>query len=120
MKKLLSLGVAAAVFTGAALAAAGSASAFPYPPGPPPPHKHYKHYGHPAPAPFFFGFSFGPNLFYQPYMYQPYYVQPRVYGGNWNLHVSWCLDHYRTYNPHTNTYFRKVGVAAVCVSPFSY
>lgn len=117
MKKLLALGVAATVAAGVALATSGSALAFPPgPPGPPPPHKHFRHG---PPAPFFFGFSFGPGIFYQPYTVQPYYA-PRVYGSNWDAHVAWCLDHYRTYNPRTNTYFRKVGVPAVCVSPFGY
>lgn len=50
---------------------------------------------------------------------------PRYYGGyyggyhrGYDPHVAWCFDHYRTYNPATNTYFRRPGVPAVCYSPY--
>ena len=71
-----------------------------------------------------FGLGFGlgtllaPN--YYPYQYSypyPYYGQ-RYYGGYNSAHVQWCLNHYRTYNPATNTYFIRRGVPAVCHSPF--
>ncbi len=47
--------------------------------------------------------------------YRPYHHR---YYGRYSPHVAWCLDHYRTYNPATNTYFRKRGVPAVCYSPY--
>ncbi len=46
---------------------------------------------------------------------------PRHYYGGYRAyspHVAWCLSHYRTYNPATNTYFRKPGVSAVCYAPY--
>ncbi len=68
-----------------------------------------------------------PNYYYPPppygyYGYQPYYAKPyyngRYYGGPYSAHVEWCLSRYRTYNPATNTYFRRAGVPAVCYSPY--
>ncbi len=55
--------------------------------------------------------------------YYGYPPPPRYYGTyrhfrGYSPHVAWCLDRYRTYNPATNTYFRKPGVPAVCRSPF--
>ncbi len=49
-----------------------------------------------------------------------YYGYPRPYGyyRGYSPHVQWCLNHYRTYNPATNTYFRRPGVPAVCYSPY--
>jgi hypothetical protein len=48
------------------------------------------------------------------------YPPPRRYGyyRGYSPHVSWCLSHYRTYNPATNTYFARAGVPAVCYSPY--
>ena len=48
------------------------------------------------------------------------YPPPRPYGfyRGYSPHVSWCLSHYRTYNPATNTYFARPGVPAVCYSPY--
>jgi hypothetical protein len=43
---------------------------------------------------------------------------PRIYAGT-NPHVAWCMR-YRTYNPATNTYFVRRGVAKACVSPYPY
>lgn len=45
---------------------------------------------------------------------------PRYYGyyRGYSPHVAWCLSHYRTYNPATNTYFARRGVPAVCYSPY--
>lgn len=43
---------------------------------------------------------------------------PRHYYGGYSPHAAWCLDRYRTYNPATNTYFRRAGVPAVCYSPY--
>ena len=62
-------------------------------------------------------FGFFPNVgvipdYVEPYPYYPYYLS--------NPHIAWCLAHYRTYNPATNTFFIRRGVPAVCVSPYSY
>ncbi len=35
----------------------------------------------------------------------------------WNEHAAWCSARYRTYNPATDTYFKRRGVAARCISP---
>ncbi len=52
--------------------------------------------------------------------YPPPPPPPRYYGGyrDYDPHVAWCLGHYRTYDPATNTYFRRPGVPAVCYSPY--
>ena len=55
------------------------------------------------------------------YYYYGYPPPPRYYGGYYrgsSPHVAWCANHYRTYNPATNTYFAKPGVPAVCYSPY--
>ncbi len=54
------------------------------------------------------------------YGYRYGYPPPRPYGyyRGYSPHVSWCLSHYRTYNPATNTYFARPGVPAVCYSPY--
>ncbi len=52
--------------------------------------------------------------YYYYYGYPP--PPPRYYRAN--PHVTWCSHRYRTYNPATNTYFRKPGVPAVCYSPY--
>ncbi len=49
---------------------------------------------------------------------RPYDRYPHYRRSYYNSHVQWCLDHYRTYNPATNTYFRKPGVPAACYSPY--
>ena len=55
---------------------------------------------------------------YRPYPgpYYGYYGRPYYRG--YNPHVAWCLSHYRTYNPATNTYFIRRGVPATCYSPY--
>ena len=55
---------------------------------------------------------------HRPFVYPRVY--PRVYSYRWSRHVQWCSWRYKTYNPATNTYFRKKGVPAVCRSPYSY
>jgi hypothetical protein len=88
----------------------------------PPPH-HHPQPGYYA-APFFFGTLFGLALT-QPY-YAPYPPPPPpppypYYAyGYYSPHVQWCMAHYKTYNPATNTYFIKPRVPAVCVSPYPY
>ncbi len=51
--------------------------------------------------------------------YPPAYPRPPVYGSGWSAHVAWCQARYRTYNPATNTYFIRIGVPAVCNSPYA-
>jgi hypothetical protein len=35
-------------------------------------------------------------------------------------HIQWCYSRYRTYDHHSNTFVRRGGHRAHCVSPFSY
>ena len=44
-------------------------------------------------------------------------INNSYYGGG-SAHVEWCREHYRTYNPQTNTYFAGGGVARTCNSPY--
>ncbi len=39
-------------------------------------------------------------------------------GRNWNRHVRWCLDRYRSYNPQTNRFLSSSGYFRVCRSPY--
>ena len=75
----------------AGLAAAAAASQHRY---------DYDHYYYGYPPPRYYGYGY------------------RGYYRGYSPHVAWCLDHYRTYNPATNTYFRRPGVPAVCYSPY--
>ena len=34
-------------------------------------------------------------------------------------HVEWCLDHYRSYNPRTDTWVSYSGVVHECISPYA-
>ena len=61
-----------------------------------------------------YGYRYGYGYGYPPPPPRRYY---RYYRGP-SPHVSWCLSHYRTYNPATNTYFARPGVPAVCYSPY--
>ncbi len=45
----------------------------------------------------------------------PIVVHPRRHG--WSRHVRWCLNHYASYNPHTNIYFSSFGPRH-CDSPY--
>ena len=112
MKKIAALGLAAAMAVGA-LSVSGAASAKPWPPHPPYPmhHNWHPHSNFYVGTPFFLGFSFGPQYRYV----RPY---PNYSVSYSNLHVEWCLNRYRTYNPATNTFFIRKGVPAVCVSPY--
>jgi hypothetical protein len=116
MKKIIALGLAAAVATTAVVAVSSEASAQPWMH----PHPHYQQpYNHRH-----FGYGFGgPSLFFgfgSPNYYQPdyYYAPPPPYGYYSNDHVQWCLQAYRTYNQRTDTYHPRAGVTAVCVAPF--
>jgi hypothetical protein len=126
MRKLIAMGLAAALAAASAMVASAPAEAW---------HWGYGHgwgYGwrgySPGPS---VGFSLrGPNFrlgfaapvypryAYPRYRYDPYpRYRVRVAGGS---HVAWCSARYRTYNPATNTYFRRVGVPAVCHSPYRW
>lgn len=39
-------------------------------------------------------------------------------GGYGSRHVEWCLDHYRSYNPRTNTWVSYSGNVNECNSPY--
>ena len=39
-------------------------------------------------------------------------------GGYGNRHVEWCFDHYRSYNPRTNTWVAYSGQVNRCNSPY--
>lgn len=39
-------------------------------------------------------------------------------GGYGNRHVQWCLDHYRSYNPRSNTWVSYSGAVRQCISPY--
>ena len=75
-------------------------------------HAYHNNYGYYGPR--YYGGYYGPpppRPYYRHRGYKKHY-----YGGN--AHVNWCLHRYKTYNPATNTYFRKPGVPAVCHSPY--
>ena len=54
---------------------------------------------------------------YYDYPPPPPRIHYRHYSG-YSPHAAWCASHYRTYNPATNTYYRRAGVPAVCYSPY--
>ena len=64
----------------------------------------------------FLGLGFAP-MFYSPY-YAPYYDEPYYYGGGG--HVRWCFNHYRTYDPRSNTFRGYDGYLHQCRSPYRY
>lgn len=39
-------------------------------------------------------------------------------GSNWNRHVSWCSDRYRSYRSWDNTYQPYSGPREICYSPY--
>lgn len=109
MRKLFAVGLAALIGAGAIATTAGEAAAksAPYPYG----YDDYYRGHHPPLAYLYFGtpiFGFGirtPHLFHWHHRHE------------WREHVAWCTSRYRTYNPTTDTYFVRRGVAARCVSP---
>jgi hypothetical protein len=68
--------------------------------------------------------------FHRGYYYQtPWWTLPLIVGGaiaadNYDdgdygsAHVEWCLDHYRSYNPRTNTWVSYSGNVNECNSPY--
>ncbi len=59
-----------------------------------------------------------PVAFYSPYPVYPGYPPRPVFSGNWSAHVAWCEARYRSYTAATNTYNIRIGVPAVCRSPY--
>jgi hypothetical protein len=68
--------------------------------------------------------------FHNGFYYQtPWWTLPLIVGGNLaannfdngdygNSHVEWCLAHYRSYNPRTNTWVAYSGQVNQCNSPY--
>jgi len=127
MKKIAALGLAGLMGLSALAMTASTASAGPLPPpGPPPPpwiHHHPGGWGGGGwggggwggggwgwGGPFILGLGLGT-------MYGNSYDDGYGYRGG-DDHVRWCLDHYRTYSPRTDTFFIRAGVPARCMAPF--
>ena len=122
MKKALSIGLAATIAVSAIAVSAAPASARPW---------HYRHHNNGAAIAAFgavlglaaiaaanqnrYDYDYG---YYRPYPGPYYGYYGRQYYRGYNPHVAWCLSHYRSYNPATNTYFIRRGVPAVCYSPY--
>jgi len=112
MKKIAALGLAGLMGVSALAMTASTASAMP--PGPPPPWIHHHPHGGWGGGwgwggPFVLGLGVG-TLYGNSY--------DDGYGYRGDDHVRWCLDHYRTYRPATDTFFVRPGVPARCVAPF--
>ena len=67
--------------------------------------------------------------FHGGYYYEtPWWTLPLIIGGGLandyddgdygDAHVQWCLDHYRSYNPRTNTWVSYSGNVNECNSPY--
>lgn len=55
-----------------------------------------------------------PRKHYRPRHYDDRYSDTRGY----SLHVEWCLDRYRSYDPRSNTYMTYSGIRRYCRSPY--
>ncbi|MDR6755190.1 hypothetical protein J2Y48_000463 [Mycoplana sp. BE70] len=84
---------------------------------------YYRSYYWPIYRPYYRPYYNGPynRPYYPPYRtyYQTYdspYYAPAY--GNYDSHVTWCLNRYRTYDPGTNRYHAGGGVYRVCSSPY--
>lgn len=57
---------------------------------------------------------------YRPRPRPPVYADPgyRPPRRDWERHVDWCLNRYRSYNPRTNQFLSSSGYYKVCRSPF--
>ncbi|MEJ0097451.1 MAG: BA14K family protein [Bauldia sp.] len=114
MKKILALGLAAAMAAGTIAATSTEASARPhYWPQHNFNHGHY--WGGGGGPSFFFGFG-APNYYYPDY----YYAPPLPVYNYGSAHIRWCAQTYKTYNARTDTFFVRPGVPARCVAPFDY
>jgi hypothetical protein len=47
------------------------------------------------------------------------YYDDDGYDGLNSQHVEWCMDHYRSYNPRTNTWVSFSGMVHECDSPYA-
>jgi hypothetical protein len=47
-----------------------------------------------------------------------YYYPSYGYGYAEEAHVQWCFDHYRTYNPRTNSYIGSDGYRHACIGRY--
>jgi hypothetical protein len=71
------------------------------------------------------GIGFGYGLGYGSGYYGGGYYNNGYYNGGYNRgygsrHVAWCLNHYRSYNPRTNTWVSYSGRIHRCHSPYRY
>lgn len=65
------------------------------------------------------GFVLHRGYYFPGHVIRPRVVhKPRVIRLN-NSHVRWCYARYKTYSHHSNTFFIRRGVKAVCRSPYS-
>ncbi|MEM9473378.1 MAG: BA14K family protein, partial [Pseudomonadota bacterium] len=64
------------------------------------------------------------NGFYYAYPWWLYsapvvYYGTRYAGSNYDLHVEWCEDRYRSYDERRDAYFGYDGYWHTCISPYS-
>ena len=57
----------------------------------------------------------GPSVYVAP---RPFYVPPPPVYDDRSDHVDWCLDHYRSYDPRSDTYLGYDGYRHRCISPY--
>lgn len=78
-------------------------------------HRRHHHRGWGPPVFFGFGMTFGD-------VWGPDYPPPAYYPPRANVlprrHVIWCDRHYRTYRRSDNTFIPRIGVRAICRSPY--
>jgi hypothetical protein len=60
----------------------------------------------------------GPPVIVLPPPPPPDWRRPRYRGGRSSLHVEWCLNRYRSYDPRTDMYRGYDGVLRYCRSPY--
>ena len=53
--------------------------------------------------------------YYQP---APVYVAPAPRASNWDAHVSYCYNRYRSYSHHDNAFTTRRGFRKTCRSPY--
>ena len=84
-------------------------------------HRHGHRYSHRRPG---FTYHYGGYYYANPWwlgpsvgfgVTVPVYPAPSV---GMSAHVEWCINRYRSYDPHTDTYVPRVGVRARCNSPY--
>jgi hypothetical protein len=50
----------------------------------------------------------------------PAYDDDYYYNSGYDAHVQWCLDHYRTYDPRTNSFIGRDGYRHACIGRYYY